>query len=276
MLQLRIKLSALAVMFGCLVVSSQASALPNANCKTQGTFDAWLVGFKQTAAAEGVSQRTITAAMNGVAFDPRIIKKDRAQGVFRQSFEQFSGRMIPPRMGRAKAMLKKYAGPLAKIEQTYGVPKEVLVALWGLETDFGAAHQNEQIIRSLATLAYDCRRSEMFTNQLIAALKVIDRGDLTVAEMRGGWAGELGQTQFLPTSYYNFAVDFDGNGKADLLHSPTDVLASTANFLKGHGWKPGASYEEDGPNFQVLNDWNRSEVYRRTVAAFADRLAGGA
>src|SRR5262249_19613678 len=158
-----------------------------------------------TAAAQGVSQRTINAALNGVTYDPRIVKKDRAQGVFRQSFEQFSGRMIPPRMAKAKAMLKQYAGPLAKIEQTYGVPPEVLVWLWGLETDFGAAHQNEQIIRSLATLAYDCRRSEMFTNQLIAALKIIDRGDLTVAEMRGGWAGELGQTQFLPTSYYNFA-----------------------------------------------------------------------
>jgi lytic murein transglycosylase len=276
MLKLRTTLSALALLFGTLAATAPASALPNADCKTTGTFDGWLATFKQQAAAQGVSQRTINAALNGVTYDARIIKKDRAQGVFRQSFEQFSGRMIPPRVARARAMLKQYAGPLAKIEQTYGVPKEVVVALWGLETDFGAAHQNEQIIRSLASLAYDCRRSEMFTNQLIAALKVIDRGDLTVAEMRGGWAGELGQTQFLPTSYYNFAVDFDGNGKADLLRSPTDVLASTANFLKGHGWRPGASYEVGGPNYQVLNDWNRSEVYRRTVAAFADRLAGGA
>lgn len=272
---LRTSLSALALMLGCAVLAGEAQALPNSGCKTEGTFDGWLAGFKQTAAAQGVSQRTVSAALTGLAYDPKIIRKDRGQGVFKQSFEQFSGRMIPPRVGRAKAMLKQYAGPLAKIEQTYGVPPEVVVALWGLETDFGVAHQNEQIIRSLATLAYDCRRSELFTNQLVAALKIIDRGDLSLADMRGGWAGELGQTQFLPTTYYNYAVDFDGNGHADLLRSPVDVLASTANYLKGHGWQPGASYEPGGPNYAALREWNKSEIYCQTVAAFADRLAGG-
>jgi len=130
-------------------------------------------------------------------------------------------------------------------------------------------------LRALATLAYDCRRSERFTAELIDALKIIDRGDLSPAEMKGAWAGELGQTQFLPSSYVKFAVDFDGNGKRDLIRSVPDVLASTANYLRGYGWKADQPFGEGTANFEVLKEWNKSAVYQKTIAVFAQRLMSG-
>ena len=164
---------------------------------------------------------------------------------------------------------------LSRIEQEFGVPGAVVVAIWGLETDFGANIGKIPTIRALATLAYDCRRTELFQGELLAALRIIDRGDLVPTEMRGAWAGELGQTQFLPTSYLRFGVDYDGDGRRDLLRSAPDVLASTANYLKGYGWKPRQPWTPGGPNFDVLLAWNKSQVYSRTVAAFAARLDRG-
>ena len=155
------------------------------------------------------------------------------------------------------------------------MPKEIVVAIWGLETDFGAVSNNNSVLSAVATLAYDCRRSDFFRGQLIDALRVIDRGDLTPSEMVGGLHGEIGQTQFLPSSYAAFAVDFDGDGHADLIRSTADVLASTANYLNGYGWKKGASWMPGKPNFAVIKEWNKSDVYSRTVAEFARRLAEG-
>ena len=160
-----------------------------------------------------------------------MLSRDHSQAVFSQSFEQFSGRMVPPRLTRGSNMMKQYGSVLGRIEETYGVPGEVLVAIWGLETDFGVNIGKFPTIRSLATLAYDCRRSDMFRAELLDALRIIDRGDLTAAEMHGAWAGEIGQTQFMPSNYIKYAVDFDGNGRRDLLRSAPDVLASTANYL---------------------------------------------
>ena len=125
------------------------------------------------------------------------------------------------------------------------------------------------------TLAHDCRRTERFQNELISALKILDRGDLTLSEMRGAWAGELGQTQFLPSSYLKYAVDFDGNGKRDLIRSVPDVLASTANYLRGYGWQRGGSWQEGSANFNVLKEWNKSSVYQKTISYFATQLASG-
>jgi membrane-bound lytic murein transglycosylase B len=130
------------------------------------------------------------------------------------------------------------------------------------------------VIRSLATLAHDCRRSEMFQGELLAALQIIDRGDLPAADMRGAWAGELGQAQFLPSNYIKYAVDYDGNGRRDLIHSIPDTLASIANLLKSFGWQPGP-YAEGSANFAVLAAWNKSTVYQKTIVAFAQRLDGG-
>ncbi len=243
-----------------------------ASCNT-GNFDAWLADFKNDAAAKGISQATIASALNGLTPDKTVLARDHSQGVFNQSFEQFSGRMVPPRLTRGSNMMKQYGSVLGRIEETYGVPGEVLVAIWGLETDFGVNIGKFPTLRSLATLAYDCRRSDEFRGELLDALRIIDRGDLTASEMHGAWAGEIGQTQFMPSSYLKFAVDFDNNGHRDLLHSPPDVLASTANYLASFGWQKGKGWEPGSPNFAVIQQWNKSDVYARTIAYFATQLS---
>ena len=243
-----------------------------AACGT-GTFDSWLGDFKTEAAAKGISPAAITSGLNGVTQDKAVLSRDHSQGVFSQTFEEFSGRMVPPRLTRGSNMLKQYGSVLGRIEQAYGVPGEVLVAIWGLETDYGVNVGKFPTIRSLATLAYDCRRSDMFKGELMDALRLIERGDLPAADMHGAWAGELGQTQFMPSSYLKYAVDFDGNGRRDLLHNVPDVLASTANYLANYGWKKGQDYQPGAPNFAVLQQWNKSEVYTKTVAYFANQLA---
>jgi len=262
-----IRLAFVALWLGITTASSLAAA------PCGGDFGQWLEGLKQEAAAQGISQRTIQAALGGVTYDPNIIARDHAQGVFRQSFEQFSGRMVPPRLSKGARLLKKYGPIFARIEQQYGVPGPVIVAIWGLETDFGANSGKFPTIRSLATLAYDCRRPDKFRPEVIAALRIVDRGDMNPADMRGAWAGEIGQTQFLPTSYLKYAVDYDGNGRRDLIHSVPDVLASTGNYLRGYGWQRGQPWGEGTANFQVLLQWNASQVYTRTVAYFAQQLA---
>jgi lytic murein transglycosylase len=249
-----------------------ASAVAAPPCDT-GNFATWLDDFKKEAVAKGVSPSAVTSGLSGVTPDQTVLSRDRSQKVFAQSFEEFSGRMVPPRLARGANMMKQYGSVLARIEQTYGVPGEVLVAIWGLESDFGANVGKFSTVRSLATLAYDCRRSELFRAELLDALRIVERGDLAPAEMRGAWAGELGQTQFMPSSYLKFAVDFDDNGRRDLLRSAPDVLASTANYLVGYGWQRGKDFEPGGPNFSALKQWNKSEVYSKTIAHFAGQLA---
>jgi lytic murein transglycosylase len=262
-----------AFLAAALFTAGQASA---ATCRDPAGFDKWLGDIRQEAAAQGISQAAIQAGLSGVTFDQSVINKDRGQGVFKQSFEQFAGRMVSAGRLRGGAnMLKRHAATLARIEQRFGVPGPVLVAIWGLETDFGAVRPNLPVIRSVASLAFDCRRSEFFQAHLFDALRIVDRGDLTPAEMRGQWAGEMGQTQFMPSSYVKYAVDFDGDGRADLLRSPADVLASTANYLKGHGWVRGADWSPGSPNFEAIRGWNKSQVYARTIAYYATKLAGG-
>jgi lytic murein transglycosylase len=251
------------------VLTIPAAAAP---CGT-GSFQAWLDDFKTEAAAKGISQTAIASGLNGVTLDQAVLSRDRSQKVFSQSFEEFSGRMVPPRITRGANMLKQYGSVLSRIEQSYGVPGEILVAIWGLETDFGVNTGKFPTIRSLATLAYDCRRAEMFRGELMDALRIIERGDLAASEMRGAWAGEIGQTQFMPSSYIKFAVDFDSNGRRDLLRSAPDVLASTANFLASYGWQRGKDWEVGSPNFVVLQQWNKSDVYAKTIGYFATQLA---
>jgi lytic murein transglycosylase len=248
-----------------------ASALA-ANCGS-GSFETWLADFKTEAAGKGISQNAISTGLNGVTPDQNVLSRDRSQKVFSQTFEEFSGRMVPPRMTRGSNMMKQYGSVLSRIEETYGVPGEVLVAIWGLETDFGVNNGKFQTIRSLATLAYDCRRADDFRSELMDALRIVERGDLSPQEMRGAWAGEIGQTQFMPSSWVKYAVDFDGNGRRDLLHNAPDVLASTANYLAGHGWQRGKDWEPGSPNFAALQQWNKSDVYARTIATFATQLS---
>ena len=269
-MRIRRMLSSLACISICIACSA-----PSLAAQCGGDFDAWLAEFSREAAAQGVSQRTISAALADLTPDPNVLTRDRSQRVFQQSFEQFSGRMISPdRMRRGPAMLTRYAATFAGIERQFGVPGPVLVAIWGLETDFGVNQGKLSIVRSVATLAHDCRRPEKFRGELMASLRIIDRGDMSAEELRGDWAGEIGQTQFLPSSYLKYAVDFDGNGKRDLIHSVPDTLASIANLLKSFGWKPGGGYREGSANFTVLTAWNKSTVYQQTIAAFAERLDG--
>ena len=239
-----------------------------------GDFDTFIAAFAREAAAKGISQQTIAVTLSELTPDPKVLSLDRRQGVFKQSFEQFSSSRIPPRLPKAKQMMLQYARLLDRIEQQTGVPGAVVIAIWGLETDFGANMGKQLAIPALATLAHDCRRTEMFQNELTDALRIIDRGDLSPQEMRGAWAGELGQTQFLPSSYFKFAIDFDGNGRRDLIRSVPDVLGSTANYLRGYGWQRDQHYGEGSPNFEVLKQWNKSPVYQKTIAAFAEQLSG--
>jgi lytic murein transglycosylase len=259
------------------IILATALTLPGlpafaASCGT-ANFEAWLGEFKNEAAAKGISQTAINAGLNGLTLDQGVLSRDRSQKVFSQSFEEFSGRMVPPRLTRGANLMKQYGSVLSRIEQTYGVPGEVLVAIWGLETDFGVNTGKFPTLRSLATLAYDCRRSEQFRGELMDALRIVERGDLSAPEMKGAWAGEIGQTQFMPSSWIKYAVDFDGNGRRDLMRSAPDVLASTANYLAGYGWKRGKDWQPGGPNFEVLQQWNKSEVYARTIAYFATQLS---
>ena len=251
-----------------------AFAGPSLAASCGGDFEAWLTEFKREAASQGISQRAIASALDGVTADPAVVSRDRGQRVFSQSFEQFSGRMISAdRMRKGTAMLARYAGTFAGIERQFGVPGPVLTAIWGLETDFGVNQGRFSIIRSVATLAHDCRRPDKFRGELFALLRIVERGDMTPGELRGDWAGEIGQTQFLPSSYLKFAVDFDGNGKRDLIHSAPDALASTANYLKSYGWRRGEPWSESSANFNVLLEWNKARVYAKTIALFAERLA---
>jgi lytic murein transglycosylase len=254
------------------VLTIPAAPARSAPCGA-GSFASWLDDFKNEAAAKGISQAAIASGLNGVTLDQGVLSRDRSQRVFSQSFEEFSGRMVAPRLARGANMMKQYGSVLGRIEQSYGVPGEVLVAIWGLETDFGVNTGKFPTLRSLATLAYDCRRSEMFRAELMDALRIVERGDLAPSEMRGAWAGEIGQTQFMPSSYIKFAVDFDGNGRRDLLRSAPDVLASTANYLASYGWQRGKEWEPGSANFAVIQQWNKSEVYAKTIAYFASQLA---
>lgn len=245
-----------------------------AQCNAPGGFPAFLTQIKKDAAAKGVSPRGL-AALDGLTVDDAVLAADRNQKHFSQTFEQFSARMISKdRLTKGAKHMQAQSATLKRIEQQFGVPGAVVVAIWGLETDYGVVHGKRSIVRSTATLAFDCRRTDKFQGELIDALRIIDRGDMTSEQMIGEWAGEIGQTQFLPSSYFKFAVDFDGNGRRDLVNSVPDVLASTANYLKSHGWQRGKGWGPDEPNFAVIKEWNKAEVYAKTIALFAQKLDG--
>lgn len=217
-----------------------------ASCRSNTGFEQWLSAFRQEAAAQGISQRALSAAQPYMVYDQAIVNKDRGQGVFAQSFLQFSDRMAAGyRIQKGAQLIRQHAATFARIERQYGVPAPVLVAFWGLETDFGANIGNLPTIRSVTSLAYDCRRSDLFRTQLLYALKIIDRGDLRAEEMVGPWAGELGQFQFLPSHYFDYAVDFDGDGRRDLLRNVTDALGSAGNFMAQLGWKRGEPWLQE-------------------------------
>ncbi len=225
-----------AIFAGCCLAAAVESG---AACTNTGSFERWLSEFRAEAHAKGISPRAV-AALEGVTLDPGVIAADHRQSVFSQSFLEFSDRMANKnRIEGGRARIAKLRAIFDKIEQKWGVPAPVIVAYWALETDFGAFNGDRETLKSLATLAYDCRRPEKFRAELLDALRIVQRGDLTPGEMRGPWAGEIGQTQFVPSIYFKYGVDFDGDGRVDLIHSVPDVLASSANYLNGLGWRRG-------------------------------------
>ncbi|WGS19557.1 lytic murein transglycosylase [Bradyrhizobium sp. ISRA463] len=237
-----------------------------ASCHNGQSFDRFLAELKQRAVAAGVSQQTIAEASPYLVYDQGIVNRDRGQRVFGQLFTQFAGRMAATyRMQQGQQYIRTYAAAFARAEKEYGVPPAVIAAFWGLESDFGAQMGNLPTLKSLVSLAYDCRRSEMFQGETIAALKIIDRGDLTPDEMIGSWAGELGQTQFLPTHYVNYAVDYDGDGHRNLLSSGPDVIGSTANYIaNGLKWRRGEPWLQEVRVPQAANfasfPWDQADL----------------
>ncbi len=244
--------SAVAALSATITLGAGALATPPAaspstlNCQNTGSFESWLRNFRREAAAAGVTQATLSAVLDDMTLDQGIIARDRRQTFFGQSFVDFRGKLVSRnRIQNGLRQIERHRATFARAEKEYGVPAPVITGFWALESDFGAGMGKLSVLRSLATLAYDCRRGEMFTREFIAALKIIDRGDLKPGDMIGSWAGELGQTQFLPTHYLAHAVDYDGDGRRDLFSSPADVIGSTAAYLKHLGWRAGEPWLEE-------------------------------
>jgi lytic murein transglycosylase len=254
-----------------------AFTTPASAARCGGNLNAFLSAMAREAQAAGISRRVINAAFAGVTQDRRVLAFDRRQRhTFRKSFRAYAAtRVTASRIRHGRQMLRRHGRLLSRIERRFGVPPQVLVAIWGLESDFGSGDIGRlPVIRVVATMAHDCRRTALFQRELIAALMIVQRGHLPLRDLKGAYAGEIGQTQFLPSSYIKYGVDYDGNGHVDLRHSVPDVLASTANLLRVNGWRAGAPYGEGTANFQVMREWNRAHVYRKTIVLFADRLRG--
>ena len=252
---------ALAVL-ACLGAKADA-----AQCgSTSAGFEAWKREFAEEARAKGVSGSSLQALMQ-TNYATATIAADRGQRSFGLSLDAFlAKRGASTVVARGRSMKQSQAALFASIEQRYGVPPGPLIAIWGMETGFGSQRGNQNMLSAVATLAYDCRRSEYFTDQLYAALKLIDRGSLS-AGTRGSMHGEIGQTQFLPKNILAY-----GTGNLDVA---ANALSSTANFLRAHGWRAGAGYQPGEPNFAAIEAWNAASVYQRAIALMGRQIDGG-
>lgn len=231
---------------GAALVAMSSAAFAEAPCRTSGSFESWLAGVKKEAREQGISASAIAQAEPYMTYEPKIVNTDRGQRVFTMTFIDFANRLIPPsRVAAGEAQMKKHAATFARAEKEYGVPASVITAFWGLESDYGSNMGNDHSIRSITTLAYDCRRADMFREHLFNALRLLQRGDLQASEMVGSWAGELGQSQMMPTEYLKYAVDYDKDGHRNLLKSVDDVIGSTANYLVHLGWKRGQPWLQE-------------------------------
>ena len=261
---------------GAFVLAGAAQAAP---CRSGGPYDKWLADFEREAMAQGISQQTIATTAPYLTYDQRIVNIDRGQRVFTQTFLEFSDRMAAAyRIQRGAALIKTYGPVFERIDRQFGVPAPVIVAFWGLESDFGANMGNYHSLSSIASLAYDCRRADRFRAQFLDALRLIQRGDLRPQEMIGLWAGELGQTQMMPSEYFQYAVDYDGDGVRNLLRSAPDVLASTANYLVGLGWRRGEPWLTE-VRVSSNTPWDQADLDiklpRAKWAAYGVTLADG-
>jgi membrane-bound lytic murein transglycosylase B len=231
-----------------------------------GGFEAWKSEFAGEARAKGVSASAVQALM-GTNYAQATINADRGQRSFSLSLDQFlAKRGAATIVARGRSLKQSQGAMFASIQARYGVPPGPLIAIWGMETGFGSQRGNQNMLSSIATLAYDCRRSAYFTEHLYAALQLIERGALSPAQ-RGSMHGEVGQTQFMPKNIAAYGV---GN-----LETPSGALSSTANFLKAHGWRAGAGYQPGEPNFAAIQEWNAAGVYQKAIALMGRQIDGG-
>ncbi len=257
-------------------------------------FEAWVDGAYGRARAKGISNRTLRRARPTIGFLPEVVKIDRNQTEFKRSFEDYMAIATSEnRVATGRALLARHAGLLDQIERKYRVEKEVVVAIWGLESRYGSRKGDVPVLSALGTLAYDGRRAKLFERQFQAALRILDNGDIAPAKMMGSWAGAMGHTQFMPTSYLSFAVDFNGDGRRDIWAAdPTDALASAAAYLNRNGWRKGARWGDErsggaiapagaegprfdkGANYRVLGSYNNAQKYIIGVGLLSDLLAG--
>ena len=239
--------SAVAALLACMAaVQTAAAQTASARCRNTGSFERWLETFRQEALGKGISRRALSAAAPLMVYEQRIVNIDRGQRFFQQNFLSFLDRLVSKnRLQQGAARIRKHAAAFQRVEKQYGVPAPVITAFWGLESDFGSNMGKDMTLKSLTTLAYDCRRSDMFRTHLIGALQIIDRGDLGPEDMIGSWAGEIGQTQFMPAEYMAHAIDYDGDGKRNLLRSVSDVLGSTGKYLQHLGWRRGEPWLQE-------------------------------
>ncbi|MGG7517941.1 lytic murein transglycosylase [Allorhizobium undicola] len=258
------KATLLAVVSICALGGAAAAAPACSN--TAAGFEQWVEGFKVEAQGQGISRSVLDRAFANVHYNVPTIRADRGQKSFKLSFDEFmkkrGGAAI---ISRGKSMKRANAEMFANIERRFGVPAGPLIAIWGMETGFGNYMGNEHTLSAVSTLAFDCRRSDYFRDQLYAALKLVADGDLDV-NSRGAAHGEIGQTQFLPKNVTLYGVDGDGDRHIDLIHSRADAMYSTANFLKGHGWQAGQGYQPGEPNFTAMGGWNAATVYQQALA----------
>ena len=254
------------------VLSLTAATVEAAGCSnTSSGFDQFKRDFAKEARAAGVGEKGLHALATA-RYSKSVIRKDRSQKSFNKDFNTFYKLHTASLQGLAKRNMKRFSRTLNAIEKQFGVQGEVLIAIWGMESGFGNSLGNDDIVDALASLTHDCRRSEFFRPNLIAALKILDRGHLSRANMRGTH-GEIGQTRFMAKDYLNYGFDWDRNGRVDLIGSRADVLASIANYLKGHGWKRGGSYQPGSHNYRVLKEWDAAQFYQKAIAKFALAIA---
>ncbi|WP_281856238.1 lytic murein transglycosylase [Litoreibacter halocynthiae] len=272
---------------------SAPTATPTMRAVPNPAFDAWVANFKTRALSNGITASTLQTGMRGVGFLPEVIERDRNQTEFKRSFEDYLAIVASEEKIRAgRVAFARERSRLNAIEAKYGVPANVVAAIWGVESNFGTRRGNVPVVSATATLAFEGRRGAFFEKQLIAALKILQTGDTTPSRLVGSWAGAMGHTQFIPTSYQLFAVDFTGDGRRDIWSDdPSDALASTAAYLARSGWQraqpwgrevtsgglqpdPGGPRFEVGQNFRAIKRYNNSDNYALGVGHLADRLAG--
>ena len=257
--------NAIAIALALVSMGSKAGAAPQCGSTAAG-FEDWKSQFAAEARAKGHSASTINALM-ATKYATATIAADRGQKSFRLSLDHFLAKRGGPAIAsRGRSLKQTHAALLASIEQRYGVPPGPLLAIWGMETAFGNQRGNQNVLSAVATLAYDCRRSAYFTEQLDAALTLIDRGVLS-ASSRGSMHGEMGHTQFLPKNILAY-----GTGNLD---NAANALNSTANFLKAHGWRAGAGYQPGQPNYAAIQAWNAATVYQEAIALIGRQIDEG-